>query len=157
MHIPKKGLRALGIAESYAGRTYSTLVGVVMRKDLRIDGFVFSTVTVGGMDATDAVIGMVEELNRKDINLILLSGLEPEKDIKIVFTGLRPGEKMFEELFRDGDVRMDTGHPDIFAAKSEEADLAVMRDQLARLRELCALADAAPLIAMLMVIVSCLD
>jgi hypothetical protein len=74
MHIPKKGLRALGIAESYAGRTISTLAGVVMRKDLRIDGVVFGTVTVGGRDATDAVIGMVEELNRKDINLILLSG-----------------------------------------------------------------------------------
>ncbi len=82
-------------------------------------------------------------------NLILLSGLDPEKDIKIVFTGLRPGEKMFEELFRDGDVRMDTGHPDIFAARSEEADLAVVRDDLARLRELCALGDSAPLLAKL--------
>ena len=74
MHIPKKGLRALGIAESYAGRTYSTLAGIVMRKDLRIDGFTFGHVTVGGMDATDAVIGMVQELDRKDINVILLSG-----------------------------------------------------------------------------------
>ncbi|OPY37696.1 MAG: hypothetical protein A4E35_01125 [Methanoregula sp. PtaU1.Bin051] len=74
MHIPKKGLRALGIAESYAGRTHSTLAGVVMRKDLRIDGFVFGSVTVGGMDATDAVIGMVQELDRRDINAILLSG-----------------------------------------------------------------------------------
>jgi hypothetical protein len=39
MHIPKKGLRALGIAESYSGRSVSRLAGVVMRKDLRIDGF----------------------------------------------------------------------------------------------------------------------
>ena len=95
------------------------------------------------------VLNMGDPVKVVDVarNLILLSGLEPEKDIKIVFTGLRPGEKMFEELFRDNDLRMDTGHPDIFAAKSEEADLAVIRDQLARLRELCVLADAAPLLA----------
>ena len=74
MHIPKKGLRALGIAESYSGRTRSVLAGVVMRKDLIIDGFVFGEVTVGGTDATDAVIRMVRELDRRDINVILLSG-----------------------------------------------------------------------------------
>lgn len=74
MHIPKKGLRALGIAESYTGRTRSVLAGIVMRKDLRIDGVVFGEVTVGGKDATDTVIRMVRELDRKDINVILLSG-----------------------------------------------------------------------------------
>jgi hypothetical protein len=74
MHIPKKGLRALGIAESYSGRSVSRLAGVVMRKDLRIDGFIFSTVTVGGMDATASVLHMVQELERSDINVIMLSG-----------------------------------------------------------------------------------
>jgi len=74
MHIPKKGLRALGIAESYSGRTLSNLAGVVMRKDLRIDGFTFGRVTVGGMDATDAVLEMIFSLDRADLNVILLSG-----------------------------------------------------------------------------------
>ena len=74
MHIPKKGLRALGIAQSYSGRTRSTLAGVVMRKDLRIDGFSFGTVTVGGMDATESILGMVKVLDRRDINVIMLSG-----------------------------------------------------------------------------------
>jgi len=74
MHLPKKGLRVLGIAESYAGRVSSTLAGVVMRKDLRIDGFAFGHATVGGMDATDAVIRMVQDLDRQDINAIMLSG-----------------------------------------------------------------------------------
>jgi endonuclease V-like protein UPF0215 family len=74
MHIPKKGLRALGIAESYSGRSVSRLAGVVMRKDLRIDGFIFSTVTVGGMDATASILHMVRELERSDINVIMLSG-----------------------------------------------------------------------------------
>jgi endonuclease V-like protein UPF0215 family len=45
-----------------------------MRKDLRIDGFIFSTVTVGGMDATASVLRMVKNLERSDINLIMLSG-----------------------------------------------------------------------------------
>jgi endonuclease V-like protein UPF0215 family len=74
MHIPKKGLRALGIAESCPGRTISRLAGVVMRKDLRIDGFTFSTVTVGGMDASTSIINMVKGLKRRDINVIMLSG-----------------------------------------------------------------------------------
>lgn len=74
MHLPKKGLRALGIAESYAGRKDSTLAGVVMRKDLRIDGFCSGRVTVGGMDATGTIIRMIHNLDRRDINVILLSG-----------------------------------------------------------------------------------
>ena len=45
-----------------------------MRKDLRIDGFCFSTATVGGMDATDSVLRMVDDLQRDDINVIMLSG-----------------------------------------------------------------------------------
>jgi uncharacterized protein len=74
MHIPKKGLRALGISESYAGRTRSNLAGIVMRKDLRIDGFSFGQATVGGMDGTDVVLQMVRDLDRSDLNIILLSG-----------------------------------------------------------------------------------
>lgn len=74
MHIPKKGLRALGIAESYTGRKESTLAGVIMRKDLRIDGFCSGRVTVGGMDATTTINRMIDNLDRHDINVILLSG-----------------------------------------------------------------------------------
>ena len=74
MHLPKKGLRALGIAESYAGLEHSTLAGVVMRKDLRIDGFCFGRVRVGGTDATDTVLRMIRDLDRRDINIVLLSG-----------------------------------------------------------------------------------
>lgn len=87
MHLPKKGLRVLGIAESYTGRVRSTLAGVVMRKDLRIDGFSFGSVTVGGMDATDEIIRMADSLERRDLNAIMLSGcviawfnvMDPEK------------------------------------------------------------------------------
>jgi hypothetical protein len=74
MHLPKKGLRALGIAESYSGREHSSLAGVVMRKDLRIDGFCSGMVSVGGTDATDTILEMIRTLERRDINVVLLSG-----------------------------------------------------------------------------------
>jgi FlaA1/EpsC-like NDP-sugar epimerase len=95
------------------------------------------------------VLNMGESVKVVDIarSLILLSGLEPERDIKITFTGLRPGEKLFEEIFRANDVRKDTGHPDIFSAVPEEADLAIMRGTLRELRELCSRPDPAPLLA----------
>jgi endonuclease V-like protein UPF0215 family len=74
MHIAKKGLRVLGIAESFSSRKNSILAGVVMRKDLRIDGFSFTTTTVGGMDATDSVITLYQSFSRQDINLIMIGG-----------------------------------------------------------------------------------
>jgi endonuclease V-like protein UPF0215 family len=74
MHLPKKGLRALGIAESYSGRVHSTLSGVVMRKDLQVDGCAFAVAMVGGMDATRVVLDIFSDLKRKDINVIMLSG-----------------------------------------------------------------------------------
>jgi len=74
MHVAKPGLRALGIAESYSGREQSTLAGVVMRKDLLIDGVAFARVTVGGTDATDAIIRLFARLGRQDVNLIMISG-----------------------------------------------------------------------------------
>jgi hypothetical protein len=74
MHLAKRGLRALGIAESFSGRAFSTMAGVVMRKDLRIDGVAVATLTVGGMDATDAVLGIIASLGRRDINLVMVSG-----------------------------------------------------------------------------------
>ncbi|QSZ66099.1 DUF99 family protein [Methanofollis aquaemaris] len=74
MHLAKKGLRALGIAESFRGRERSTLAGVVMRRDGIIDGFGFGEVAVGGTDATDAVIALFADLEREDVNLIMLSG-----------------------------------------------------------------------------------
>jgi endonuclease V-like protein UPF0215 family len=74
MHIAKKGIRALGIAESFSGRERSIIGGVVMRKDLRIDGFTFASVSVGGMDATEEIIRMIARLERDDLNVVMLSG-----------------------------------------------------------------------------------
>lgn len=66
----------LGIAESFkkSGKK-STLAGVVMRRDLIIDGMVFGSATIEGDDATDNIITMHRSLGRDDINCILLDGL----------------------------------------------------------------------------------
>jgi endonuclease V-like protein UPF0215 family len=74
MHLAKKGLRVLGVAESFRGRECSTLAGVVMRRDGIIDGFGFEEVVVGGMDATDSIISLYNGFEREDVNLIMLSG-----------------------------------------------------------------------------------
>lgn len=74
---PKKGLRVLGIAESFIKKSLikkSILAGVVMRADLQIDGFGFSFCTVGGLDATDAVISIYNQLGRPDVRVVVLSG-----------------------------------------------------------------------------------
>jgi len=76
LHVHKKAVRALGIAESFVKGVSreSVLAGVVMRADKAIDGFVFSTATVGGMDATEKMIEMHKILGRDDINLLILNG-----------------------------------------------------------------------------------
>jgi FlaA1/EpsC-like NDP-sugar epimerase len=63
-------------------------------------------------------------------DLIRLSGLEPGKDIEIVFTGTRPGEKLSEDLWGDGMEYKKTNHPEIFRAESEEAILPADLDKL---------------------------
>jgi uncharacterized protein len=71
----KAGARVLGIAESFSKQdSTSTVVGIVMRGDLRIDGFGLCHPTVGGLDSTDEIISMYEELKRPDIRALLLGG-----------------------------------------------------------------------------------
>ncbi len=54
--------------------------------------------------------------------LIRLSGKEPGKDIQIIYTGLRPGEKLFEELFHELEPHEKTKHEKIFLAQSRQAN-----------------------------------
>jgi endonuclease V-like protein UPF0215 family len=76
VRVHKKGIRELGIAESFVkgGSETSILAGVVMRTDIIVDGFTFSKATVGGMDATKKILQMYEAFGRSDINVLLLNG-----------------------------------------------------------------------------------
>ena len=55
----------------------------------------------------------IDELARQ---LITLSGFVPNGDIQVVYTGVRPGEKLHEELLTDGEIRVATRHDRIFVA-----------------------------------------
>ncbi len=67
-------------------------------------------------------------------DLIRLSGLEPGRDIEIEFTGIRPGEKLSEELWEKDKTYEKTPHPDIFRSDHEDrvrdGDLAAALQQL---------------------------
>ena len=75
--ISKKAIRCLGISESFQRGKLgkSILVGVVMRRDLIIDGFSLTTATIGGLDATESIIKLYKSFKRTDINFIMLGGV----------------------------------------------------------------------------------
>ena len=58
--------------------------------------------------------------------IIRLSGMEPGKDIEITYTGVRPGEKLFEEILTTEEVAAATRHKKIFVAKDAEPDIAAL-------------------------------
>ncbi len=74
-------------------------------------------------------------------NLIRLSGYEPEVDIAITFSGLRPGEKLYEELLTAGEGTAHTKHDKIYEAPIEAVDEEWLETNLAHLMQ-CHGADA---------------
>lgn len=76
LHVHKKGIRVLGVAESFLKEksTKAVLAGVVMRGDFQIDGFCMTGITVKGLDGTSGVIRLFRDLDRTDINVIMLNG-----------------------------------------------------------------------------------
>lgn len=76
-------------------------------------------------------------------DMIRLSGLEPDVDIRIEFSGLRPGEKMFEELLNDAENVERTRHPMIYIGKIPDGAAYAVESGLSRFAELCQSGDAA--------------
>ncbi len=85
--------------------------------------------------------------------MIRLSGLEPERDIKIQFSGLRPGEKLYEELLTATEETLPTHHPKIMAARIISQDLTELQAGLAQLRHYLRTGTALDLVIQLQVLV----
>lgn len=69
--------RALGVAESYEGDARSTVAGAVVRSDRALDGLAFSSITVGGTDATERLVDLYRSLGREDVRTVMLAGIAP--------------------------------------------------------------------------------
>ncbi|ABL77657.1 endonuclease dU [Thermofilum pendens] len=75
MLVSKPAFRVLGVAECFRKRARkSVIAGVVWRRDGFVDGVYLSFASVGGMDATDAIVDMYLRSSRRDINVIMLNG-----------------------------------------------------------------------------------
>lgn len=81
------------------------------------------------------VLDMGEPVKILDLatQMIELSGYRVGEDIEIKFSGLRPGEKMFEELSHPSELLIETSHPKIYRYNSEPPDLAKVEDFFNRL------------------------
>ena len=85
--------------------------------------------------------------------MIKLSGLTLGKDIQIQFTGLRPGEKLYEEVLNDKEKTLPTTHSQIMVAKVREYDFAKVSEQINELISLVETCDNMKIVAMMKKIV----
>jgi FlaA1/EpsC-like NDP-sugar epimerase len=105
-----------------------------------------------GKDSEIFVVDMGEPVNIVDLarNLICLSGLRPDEDIRIVYTGAHAGEKLSEELSEGACTLRPTIHDRIKVLVDSVVPRAEMHECLARLRTLCTERKRAELLSELM-------
>ncbi len=84
------------------------------------------------------VLDMGEPVRILDLakQMIRLAGLHPDDDIKIEFTGLRPGEKLFEEMFHDGEPLVETPHRGIKLARPRAGEVETLAHAIDAIAEL---------------------
>jgi FlaA1/EpsC-like NDP-sugar epimerase len=99
-------------------------------------GLVLQAATLATSAGEVFLLDMGEPVRIVDLanEMIRLSGLEPGRDIEVVFTGVRPGEKLFEELRYDEESSEPTAHPKVWRTRGErtgwptaDADLGALR------------------------------
>ncbi|MDX8377242.1 MAG: nucleoside-diphosphate sugar epimerase/dehydratase [Mariprofundales bacterium] len=82
-------------------------------------------------------------------HMIRLSGMQPYEDIDIIFTGLRPGEKLYEELFHEQESLQATNHAKIMLAAARTADWQALQQWLQTLDKACQSGNAQELQSLL--------
>jgi FlaA1/EpsC-like NDP-sugar epimerase len=97
------------------------------------------------------VLDMGEPVKIIDLahNMIRLSGKEPERDIPIEFIGVRPGEKLHEDLWGEDEASETTSHPKILRATSVPVDPLWLEDELAELERLVEAGETVEVVARL--------
>jgi len=96
-----------------------------------------------GKNGEVLILDMGEQIKILDLakNLITLSGLKPDEDVEIKFTGLRPGEKMYEETLLDIEHDKATRHDKIYIAQPDSFDPIKLRKDVKILERLANLMD----------------
>lgn len=107
-------------------------------RDGRHDGHIF----VLDMGNPVKILDLARQMAR-------LAGFEPDRDIEIRITGLRPGEKLREELFHDAEALMPSGHPALQLAQPRHGDMESLRAAIERLAEACRAGDADRVVGLL--------
>ncbi len=83
------------------------------------------------------------------VNMIQLSGLKYPEDIDIKIVGLRPGEKIYEELLGDGENTLKTHHDKIMIAKAKEIDYLLIKNKIIKICDALDTASTTDLVAMM--------
>ena len=97
------------------------------------------------------VLDMGEPVKIDDLarQMILLHGLRPDHDIAVRYTGLRPGEKLFEEIFYEAEQVCPTDADGVLSAFAETADWTDLEPRVSRLLETAATHDDQAALALL--------
>ena len=106
--------------------TISEAVSLVLQAAALAEG---GEIFVLDMGESVKIVELAEEM-------IALSGLRPYEDVPIVFTGIRPGEKLFEELDVSERSAYKTGHARIFVSKIREVSATEVTEMLSACRRL---------------------
>ena len=92
-------------------------------------------------------MGRAERILDLARKMIMLSGYMPDQDIRIVYVGLRPGEKLYEELLANEENTIPTHHPKILRAKVRECDPVEVRNAINELIAMLPTADDFAIVA----------
>lgn len=127
----------LTVTDPHIERFFMTIkeaVGLV----LQASAYTVTDEEAAGARGKILVLDMKEPIKIIDVarQMIRLSDLVPDKDVKIEIIGLRAGEKMYEELFDDNEERLKTAIPSTFAANPKPVPLKTLKQEMDRLQKL---------------------